>query len=278
MTHNSQRKRPQIRTLCPSPMLTELNGLTSSVDLPECGENDLLFIICRSGSFEFRSGRDYYYLSECEALLIHSRGASPAICFPSDDCDAMFMIIDRREVFFISAQLVFDRLMSGAGTMIALGSDALEVIEKLETKAHSLGQEYTKHKCEELILLMCLNAERQKEEDCRACTEEQLELARRAKQLINADLSKKLTIRQLADALQVSETKLKLTFTRVYGLPVYSYTKKLKMKKGAALLAENDKTILEIAGELGYDNGSKFSEAFRSVFGKSPREYRAENK
>lgn len=278
MTQEPTRKRPQIRTLCQAPMFTELKGLAGSVDLPECGENDLLFIICRSGSFEFRSGRDYYYLSECEALLIHSRGASPAICFPSEGCDAAFMLIDRREVFFISAQLVFDKLMSGSGTMITLDSDAVEVIEKLETKARGLGREYTKHKCEELILLMCLNAERQKDKDSRACTEEQLTLARQAKQLITADLSKKLTIRQLAEALQVSETKLKLTFARVYGQPVYSYTKELKMKKAASLLTESGKTVLEIAGELGYDNGSKFSEAFRSVFGKSPREYRAAEK
>ena len=33
--------------------------------------------------------------------------------------------------------------------------------------------------------------------------------------------------------------------------------------------------VLDIAGQFGYDNASKFAKAFRDVVGVSPREYRA---
>ena len=35
-----------------------------------------------------------------------------------------------------------------------------------------------------------------------------------------------------------------------------------------------DRTVLDIAGEFGYDNPSKFARAFRAVIGVSPNAYR----
>ena len=36
-----------------------------------------------------------------------------------------------------------------------------------------------------------------------------------------------------------------------------------------------DRTVLDIAGQFGYDNGSKFAKAFRDVIGVRPAAYRA---
>ena len=46
------------------------------------------------------------------------------------------------------------------------------------------------------------------------------------------------------------------------------------MEMAAKLLAETDESILEIAGRIGYENGSKFARAFRDVMGISPGRYR----
>ena len=43
------------------------------------------------------------------------------------------------------------------------------------------------------------------------------------------------------------------------------------------MLKSTDFTILEIAGEYGYENGSKFAGAFKAVMGMSPNEYRIKN-
>ena len=40
------------------------------------------------------------------------------------------------------------------------------------------------------------------------------------------------------------------------------------------LLRQTDRTVLDIAGQFGYDNGSKFAKAFRDTVGMSPTEYR----
>ena len=47
------------------------------------------------------------------------------------------------------------------------------------------------------------------------------------------------------------------------------------MHGAAELLRSTDRTVLDIAGQFGYDNASKFARAFRDVIGVSPNEYRS---
>lgn len=48
------------------------------------------------------------------------------------------------------------------------------------------------------------------------------------------------------------------------------------VKTDTYMLEYTDKSILEIAMEHGYDNGSKFAAAFRSIKGMNPMQYRNE--
>ena len=48
-----------------------------------------------------------------------------------------------------------------------------------------------------------------------------------------------------------------------------------KMHGAAELLRSTDRTVLDIAGQFGYDNASKFARTFRDVIGVSPNEYRS---
>lgn len=49
------------------------------------------------------------------------------------------------------------------------------------------------------------------------------------------------------------------------------------MESAAYMLEYTDMTVSDIANEHGYDNSSKFANAFRSVKGVSPVEYRMRN-
>jgi AraC-like DNA-binding protein len=50
------------------------------------------------------------------------------------------------------------------------------------------------------------------------------------------------------------------------------------MHRAAQLLRQSDKKISEIALKMGYQNPSKFSEAFHAVIGCRPSAYRKEKK
>lgn len=89
---------------------------------------------------------------------------------------------------------------------------------------------------------------------------------------------KKLTVDELCGMFGISKTSLQRCFKAVYGVTPSSYIRSEKMKYAAQLiLSQPQKSITEIATEIGYDNASKFSAAFRTVMNECPLEYRRHN-
>ena len=66
----------------------------------------------------------------------------------------------------------------------------------------------------------------------------------------------------------------KTSFKGVYGSSIQAFQREQKMRAAAKLLQSTDRTVLDIAGQFGYANGSKFAAAFQNVMGVSPNEYR----
>lgn len=102
----------------------------------------------------------------------------------------------------------------------------------------------------------------------------QKEIADRTREILLDNLERHVTIAELARTLHVSQTQIKDSFHRVFGMPVFAYTRRQRMKEAARQLELTEDSVLEIAGKYGYENGSKFASAFRSVIGTSPSGYR----
>ena len=67
---------------------------------------------------------------------------------------------------------------------------------------------------------------------------------------------------------------MKLCFKSVFGNSIYAWLRSQRMSAAAKRLRETDDRIADVAGAVGYENASKFAEAFRACMGKSPNEYR----
>lgn len=90
--------------------------------------------------------------------------------------------------------------------------------------------------------------------------------------------TKKITVDELCAMFAISKTSLQCCFKSIYGTTPASYIRSERMKYAAQLIiSEADKSIGEIASEIGYDNASKFSAAFRAVMNECPLEYRKRN-
>ncbi len=83
-----------------------------------------------------------------------------------------------------------------------------------------------------------------------------------------------MTTRAVAQTCYISESHLRSKYLAVFGLPPRTYIQKVKMKKAQTLLRITERTVGDIAHDLGYINASKFSAVFRRYYGMSPREYR----
>lgn len=80
------------------------------------------------------------------------------------------------------------------------------------------------------------------------------------------------TIVTLAANSNMSVSKLKSTFKKVYGTGIYEYYQKNRMLKAKAMLLTGKYNVKEVGSNLGYTNLSNFSLAFKKEFGILPSE------
>jgi AraC-like DNA-binding protein len=82
------------------------------------------------------------------------------------------------------------------------------------------------------------------------------------------------TIESLSARFDFPPTSMKLCFKGVFGSSIYAYLRSQRMSAAAKQLRESNARIADIAASVGYENASKFAEAFRVCMGKTPNEYR----
>jgi AraC-like DNA-binding protein len=91
---------------------------------------------------------------------------------------------------------------------------------------------------------------------------------------VEKELVKNLSLAPFIEDLSryagMSSAKLKKLFKEVYGLPVYQYFQKIRMQKARELLLEGKMPVGDVGLELGYENMSNFSTAFKKQFGTLP--------
>lgn len=137
----------------------------------------------------------------------------------------------------------------------------------------AIWEDYRKIKVLELLLYLSM-VNPSTERRIMRITKGQIDVIKAVRQRICENLSKELTIDQLAREYCISPTALKVNFRVVYNTSVKEYLRKARMEHAAELLRSESMTVGEIARQVGYANQSKFASAFRSLYGITPVEYR----
>lgn len=102
----------------------------------------------------------------------------------------------------------------------------------------------------------------------------QLEHTRQAHEYLVTHQGQHITLPMLAARFHLSQSSLKICFKALYGAPVASYLRRLRMDTAAQLLRESDLPVAEIAHRVGYEDPSRFAAAFRRQTGQRPTELR----
>ena len=102
----------------------------------------------------------------------------------------------------------------------------------------------------------------------------QLEHTRQAHDYLLTHQGSRITLPALAAKFHLSQSSLKICFKALYGVPVASYLRGLRMDTAAQLLQESDLPVAEIAHRVGYEDPSRFAAAFRRHTGRRPTELR----
>ena len=133
---------------------------------------------------------------------------------------------------------------------------------------------YLKVKVLELLMFLNQVSLQDYQEERRYFARNQVQTIKKVQEYMTADLRNHYTLQELSEKFEIPLTSMKVCFKGVYGCSIYAYMKSYRMQAAAILLRDTSDSITEIAAKMGYDNPSKFSEAFKKEFGELPSEFR----
>jgi len=82
------------------------------------------------------------------------------------------------------------------------------------------------------------------------------------------------SLRSLARKHFINEKSLSRAFTKAFGTKISDFVQEQVMKRAYYLLENTDRSIADIAEELGYSNDYNFTRTFRSMYGVYPASLR----
>lgn len=98
----------------------------------------------------------------------------------------------------------------------------------------------------------------------------------RAIDYIEKNIDRDLTLREIAEHAWFSPFHFHRIFSGIMNETLAAFIRRVRLEKAAAQLAANpDKSITDIALDLGFSGSSVFSRCFRSHFGVSPAQWRS---
>ena len=102
----------------------------------------------------------------------------------------------------------------------------------------------------------------------------QEEIVRNVHRYLTEHLSERITIEELSRKFLMNATTLKNVFKQVYGTTIAAHMRMHRLEQGALLLQTTKDDIASIAQAVGYDSASRFTTAFREMYGETPTVFR----
>lgn len=164
----------------------------------------------------------------------------------------------------------------GRYTAIPANPRTDHIFSELYTLAPRLQLPYFKLKVQELLLFLSM-LEPEKEKKLDQYLSQQVEIIQSVHQQLTEHLDRRFTIEELSKQYLINTSSLKAVFKSVYGSPIAAYMKEYRIRKAAELLCGTGDSIAEIAAQIGYENQSKFTAAFKEIFQMPPTAYRRQH-
>ena len=162
---------------------------------------------------------------------------------------------------------------SDFGMMMEETEAVRQIFSSLYKVPDQIKGHYFKLKVIEIFLLLSIISTTNHEKRS-SYRKQQVDIVKAVNEYISTQFMKRITIDSLSDQFDIPTSTLKRCFKGVYGTTIHHYLKECRINAAKRLLQESDQSILEIANAVGYENGSKFTSAFKESTGVTPSAYR----
>ena len=239
---------------------------------------------CREGRIEYQCGDVYYFLAPGDLSVARCDMPRRDESFPTGHYHGITVTIDTQrtpdcmscllEDVTVCPRLLADKFCANAPFFVTRSSrEVRHIFSELYSVPEQIRKGYFKVKLLELLLF--LNALTIEQPAARSYNASQIQLAKDVSRYLLENEEGKCTMQELSRRFAASGALISKCFRGVYGMSPAAYLRAQKMHSAAKLLRTTDRTVLDIAGQFGYDNASKFAKAFRDVIGVPPNTYRS---
>lgn len=203
--------------------------------------------------------------------LRHYHGITVSFCVK----EAETVLPGILEGFSVDVCSLRDKFCSGKHPFIMRAGASIEhIFSELYTVPESIRDMFFKIKVLELLLFLnSLNVPPGSGERPYFC-KTHVEKVKAIMELITGETQRHYTLEELSNKFDFPVTSMKNCFKGVYGTSIYAYMKEYRMNAAAVMLRRTKDSVTSIAMQMGYENTSKFSAAFKSVIGTTPADYR----
>ncbi|MDE7247690.1 MAG: AraC family transcriptional regulator [Lachnospiraceae bacterium] len=273
--------------LYPGIELTYLTLTTDHFSVHHAALDHILEIdYCHSGriGWEMGNGNSVYLGQKDFSLHTLKACADSVISLPNGDYEGLTISIDLRELTDnppealsgtgITGTFLYDRFCKNSPITSLAGNEQTEsIFSAFYDQPEHLQPAWQKIKVLELLLYLG----GLKDDPKNSLTEyqsEQIEIIREIHKQLEEHMDQRFTIESLSKQYLINPTTLKTMFKSVYGTSIAAHMKEHRMERAAKLLRETGLSIAEIAESVGYDSQSRFTAAFKTYWGKLPKDYR----
>ena len=247
---------------------------------------EIMYMVEGHAEFEMENRR-VVFADKDDVCIFNSRIKARACRFGKDGirCISIMFLLDALK----------DELNSFFGTnefgnkplfQYVLASDsgirfpANEMLKNLFSELLQIPEEYGEYHRKLLAvraIISLLDVKSGKKPDYRYFSGDVAEKVHAARKMLGENLAGELSVEELAERTGLNRTTLQRVFKQMYGVTIFEYKTQIRMQEAKNLLFDGELPITEIAGTCGYANASKFSAAFKKLFGQTPSEWKAAN-
>ena len=91
---------------------------------------------------------------------------------------------------------------------------------------------------------------------------------------ITSNFTRNLTLEDIADVACMNEYYFLRQFKKMFATTPHHYLQQLRIKESLRLLRENNDSVKEICGKIGFQDPASFGKLFKKIFGQTPKEFR----
>ncbi|WP_157237904.1 helix-turn-helix transcriptional regulator [Desulfobacter curvatus] len=118
-----------------------------------------------------------------------------------------------------------------------------------------------------------LNPDKGQDTSCFNLTTDSPDFVLKARDIMISDIKNPPSLTDLSRKVGVNRTTLSQSFRKVYGVTIFDFLRTFRLEESKRLLQSGNKSVTQVAYDVGYAQQRTFSKEFKKYFGNTPSHY-----